>query len=159
MPTLGLLRPFEWGIIIAVDSESDDDLPALERGRPFVAGDSSLVVLVRHAQDTAADLATFGPQDQVPPFLVAVRCWVDASPPHSPTFQVLLNLPSGRVTIGDAEQWDTLELPPGAWSVSARTSPSHCPEQVDLWFQSASLPRLTLRAAPSRSARHMLGRN
>ena len=134
-PELTIRRPFEWGIVLIADSEHGGELPELQRGHPCAAGPSVLIVVVRHAQDTDADLAALDPNDVVPSFEVTVRCWKARPPLESPTFLTELDLSSGSVEIGDADRWDALILAPGRWKVSVKAEPADHPEVVDLWFQ------------------------
>ena len=83
-----------------------------------MAGASVLSVVVRHGQDTEAGLETLGDGDPIPLFE--------------------LQVPSGRIEIGDAEQWDTLHLRPDTWLASARTAPVDHPERLELWFTQRS---------------------
>jgi hypothetical protein len=131
---LEVARPFEWGIVLVCDEQASDDWPSLERGAAFATSSSCLAIVVRHAQDTDADLGSLQPSDPVPPFNVSVRCWVNETPPSDASIRVDLEVPSGRVVIGDAERWDTIDLVPGGWAVSVTTGPVDHPESVDIWF-------------------------
>jgi hypothetical protein len=137
-PVLEVERPFEWGIVVLCDEQSTDVLPALERGDAFTASKAGLVIVVRHAQDSDVDLATVGRSDPISPFMVSIRCWVNTEPPPEATIHAVLDVPSGRVVIGDAEGWDAIDLTPGRWAVRAATTPVDYPEAVKVWFDKAN---------------------
>src|SRR5581483_786068 len=136
-PILEASRPFEWGIVLVCDGQSTDEWPELQRGAAFAASRACLGIVVRHAQDTEADVESLKPSDPVPPFKVAIRCWLDAVPPPDAPIRIALDVPSGRVVVGDAAGWDSIELLPGEWSVCAAPRPFDYPESVDLWFTKA----------------------
>jgi hypothetical protein len=110
----------------------------LERGAAFAASRSCLEVVVRHAQDTDRDLSTLGPSDAVPPFEVLVRCWLNTEPSSDTYIEATLDVPSGRVVVGDAERWDTIQLVPGMWTLRVATTPADHPREVDIWLNQAA---------------------
>lgn len=49
----------------------------------------------------------------------------------------LIDVPSGVVTIGDANFEDVFALPPGRWRVQLSLEPHHNAEHVDVWLSPA----------------------
>jgi hypothetical protein len=133
-PVLELSRPFEWGIVLLCDDRATNDWPSLERGAAFAASRSALEIVVRHAQDTDADLSSLDPSDPVPPFNVLVRCWVGTDPSSHASIESILTMSSCRMVIGDAERWDAIDLAPGEWTVCVATAPADHAEEVSIWL-------------------------
>jgi hypothetical protein len=47
----------------------------------------------------------------------------------------VIDVPSGVLTVGDAEHEDALELGPGRWAVQVGCSPHDFAENVHVWLQ------------------------
>jgi hypothetical protein len=125
-------------LLVLCDECATDDWPDLERGDAFAASRTCLQIVVRHAQDTEVDLSTLVPSDPVPPFEVVVRCWVNATPLPNSRIGGSFDIVSGRLALGDAERWDTIELVPGTWAILAKTNPADHPEVVEIWINAAA---------------------
>ena len=119
------------------DASTSGDWPDLERGAAYAASGTCLQIVVRHAQDTDVDLSTLAPSDPVPPVEVIVRCWVNVAPSPLARIGGSFEIASGRLVLGDAERWDTIDLVPGTWTILARTSPADHPELVEIWITAA----------------------
>jgi hypothetical protein len=123
-------RPFHWGIVLLGDSSADLDLNA-DATDNIRTGRHHLAIAVRHAQDVddEPDVALDQP---IPPFEVTVSCRVQ---PHAETdaqFSAVLNVPSGRISLGDADEEIYFNVSPGGWLVQLTWQPADHPEHVDV---------------------------
>lgn len=109
-------RPFNWGIVVLSDAESTEPLPELAVGRPFAASSRALVIAVRHAQDVDFEAMELGPDDVVPLAMVSVQ--VGPGDRKTADFSCVLDLPSGKLKVGDAEHEDVVALPPGEYTLT-----------------------------------------
>ena len=130
-PTLVLRRSFGWGIVM-VEDEQQRGPPAPE-DTVVTSSKTGLTVTVHHAQDVAFD--GLAPDDPIPGFIVAVDCWRTAAPAGTTViWEGDLDIPLGRLLIGDAEREDVLELTPGRWHVEVAADPADYPGEVAIWF-------------------------
>lgn len=98
-----IVRPWQWGIVIVGDSRGE--LPELEPGVVASIGAEAIVICVRHAQDVVIPEGAAA-DDEVGEATATVHVRVLASfvPPDRPLVcDVTLAIPSGRVSIGDAD--------------------------------------------------------
>jgi hypothetical protein len=126
-------RPFGWGIVLFLDRDSVDvpelsDLPVSQSPRGFV-------VKVRHAQDV--DLDGFAYEDDVPPAEVQILIWLDHEAPGPVTFSCDIEVPSGVLTVGDADHQDALPIGAGLWSVQIDCEPPSHSDRVTVWLRRA----------------------
>ena len=47
----------------------------------------------------------------------------------------MIDVPSGVLTLGDAEHEDVIEIGPGRWTVQVACSPHEFAENVRVWLQ------------------------
>lgn len=92
-----------------------------------------LAVKVLHAQDV--DLRGFEDDEVIPPAEVQVHVLVGARPSSDALFSGVIEVPSGVLTLGDAEAEDALEIGPGRWAVQVGCSPHDFAENVHVWLQ------------------------
>ena len=133
-----LRRAFGWGVFFIGDSQADivEVLP----GAPVLWGDGreAAAVLVRHAQDVDDDvLDALGPDDDVPDVAVTVVVRWGFLAPRPVDAEGWLDVPSGRLTLGDADFEDIFELRPGKWRVQVLLDRPPDPERVDIWISAA----------------------
>lgn len=124
------MRAFAWGIVIIGDADTQE-IPSPDRDNAIVSSDSAVVVQVRHAQDVA------DPDDSE--FLVEVRCTEGSTDRIGMSFDGDILIPSGRLSIGDADHEDTIIVTPGRWRLQVDTQPVERPERVSLWFSPAAV--------------------
>jgi hypothetical protein len=105
-----ITRPFHWGIVIIVGDDRDGDkgVPPFDPGRIVAANDLAVTVSVRHAQDThEVETGADGVESvKVAKATVVVRL-LDSSPTDEGRRQVfsgVIAVPSGRLSIGDADE-------------------------------------------------------
>jgi hypothetical protein len=124
--TTRLRRTFDWGILFVTDSD-ETGLPDFDLAKTVDTTPCAMSIAVRHAQDVEVDNE---------PFLVSVAVHVSAEPPPLAhlTFNGVIDFPSGRLEIGDADETQTIQLSPGRWSVAVEAVPADHPEQVDIWL-------------------------
>jgi hypothetical protein len=103
-------RPFGWGLLLVGDG-ADQELPPLHPGVLVTATSRSIAVSVRHAQDVEPDSAV-----QVCHLRVEVRVGHPAD--RALSFDGVIEVPSGRISFGDADDVRELEVAPGRWRVS-----------------------------------------
>jgi hypothetical protein len=115
----------------------DRQLPQSLEGRSMASGESSVVVSVRHAQDIEGDADDH--------FEVRVRCLRGPADEAELSFDSSISVPSGRLSLGDAEEQAILAVSPGRWRIQVLTIPADHPEQVHM----ADTRRAILSAWPS----------
>jgi hypothetical protein len=103
-------RPFHWGIVVVVGDHWDGEreVPAFDPDRMVVANDFAVTIAVRHAQDT--DEVETG--DDGVEYLKFAEATVVARLLDSPStsegrrgvFSGVISVPSGRLSIGDADE-------------------------------------------------------
>lgn len=115
-----------------ISDEQHWEVPAPD-GSVVTATGSGLLISVHHAQDV--NLEGLADDEPIPGFIVAVDCWRTAAPSGTTViWEGDLDIPSGRLLIGDAEREDVLELTPGRWHVEVAADPPDYPDEVAIWF-------------------------
>jgi hypothetical protein len=124
-------RPFWWGLLLLLDRDASD-VPELTEA---VVSQSAhgLAVKVLHAQDV--DLRGFESDEVIPPAKVEVDVLVGERPRSEVLFSGVIDVPSGVLTLGDAEHEDALEIGAGRWAVQVGCSPHEFAENVRVWLQ------------------------
>ncbi|HCT75307.1 MAG TPA: hypothetical protein DGT23_01670 [Micromonosporaceae bacterium] len=99
-------RPYYWGAIYISDADCQEDFDIDFHGGegPVLSSASHVAVVVTHA-GTAAE----GEAD------VTLDLWVKTQRSEGLPYEVALELPSGRLNVGDADDDDELALWPGLW--------------------------------------------
>ena len=124
-------RPFSWGLLLLLDRDAAD-VPSLDDGLVSASG-SGVAVKALHAQDV--DVSGYPADARVPPPQVEVRVRVEAAlPPAEVCFRGEIDVPSGVLTVGDAEREDALAIGPGRWSVEVACKPREHAEVVRAWL-------------------------
>ena len=103
-----LRRPFYWGIVVIVADDWFGELPVLDAESHVTADDHALIVQVRHSQDTDESGNEYEEEAET---VVTVRLLDDPEPPaegRREVFRGIVNVPSGRLNVGDAEEEATL---------------------------------------------------
>lgn len=124
-------RPFWWGLILLMDRDASE-VPSLTEA-VVSASPSGLAVKVLHAQDV--DSSGFEADEIVPPAQVQVYVHVGDGPQADALFSGEIAVPSGVLTVGDADQEDALEIGPGRWAVQVDCAPREFAEAVRVWLQ------------------------
>lgn len=71
----------------------------------------------------------------IPPAEVQVDVLVGDRPRSEVHFSGVIDVPSGVLTLGDAEHEDAIEIGPGRWTVQVACSPHEFAENVRVWLQ------------------------
>lgn len=124
-------RPFWWGLILLMDRDASE-VPSLTDA-VVSASSSGLAVKVLHAHDV--DLSGFEDEEIVSPAQVQVHVHVGDKPHVDALFSGEIDVLSGVLTVGDAEQEDALEIGPGRWAVQVECAPREFAEDVRVWLQ------------------------
>lgn len=133
-------QPFHWGLLLAYDEDGDFETPELERSGSVVATDSCLAVPVLHSQDMDfPDDA--GPDDVLPWAEVNVTVLVGVPLAEAAEFAGRLRCPSGRLSLGDAEQHRVVEVPPGDLHVQVVRDAGQHAERVHIAVSAAHARR------------------
>jgi hypothetical protein len=130
---LAFSRPFNWGVLFISDSDSAE-MPELGPQGEISSNSHGVAVPVRHAQDVEI---TSQADDVVAPFEVSVRCSSGVSDVRELAFNAVVELSSGLMAIGDAEQEELLRLSPGRYRIQIEADPSFHPEWINVWYSPA----------------------
>lgn len=124
-------RSFSWGLLLVLCRDAGD----LPEFTDAVVSQSphGLAVKVLHAQDV--DLHGFENDQVIPPAEFGVEVLVGDRPPGDVPFSGLIDVPSGVLTLGDAEHQESIEVGAGRWAVYIECSPWEFAESVRLWLQ------------------------
>jgi hypothetical protein len=124
-------RPFSWGLVLLLDRDTSE-IPQLTDS---VVSQSTggMAVKVLHAQDV--DLSGLGADDIVPPAEVEVEIHIGADAPGDVPFSGTIDVPSGVLTVGDADQEHALDLGAGRWAVQVDCEPPEHAERVRVWLR------------------------
>lgn len=126
-------RPFHWGIVVVGDRESTD-IPEIRPDELVASSASEVVVPVRHAQD----VEVVGRQDEeIPFFEVSVSCSPGVVEGQELRFDGIVTLPSGVLSIGDADDEALVPLTPGLHRLQIAVEPRDHSERVHIWYSSA----------------------
>ncbi|MBD3927215.1 hypothetical protein IEZ26_21515 [Nocardioides cavernae] len=131
MNTWQTRRPLWWGLLLLMDREASD-VPALTADVVSFSR-TGLAVKVLHAQDV--DLSGYGGDDVSPPAQVQIEVIFGDGAPESPASSGVIDVPSGVLTVGDAELQDTVEIGPGRWAAQVECTPRENAEKVCVWLQ------------------------
>lgn len=124
-------RPFSWGVLLLMDRDASD-VPSLGDA-PVSAWGRGLAVKVLHAQDV--DATGYLADAAVSPAQVEVQMRIgSALQPGAETFRGAIDVPSGVLTVGDAEREDALAIGPGRWTVEIDCTPPDHAEIVRVWL-------------------------
>ena len=131
MDTWHATRPFWWGIVLLMDRDATD-VPEVTDS-VVSSSDSGVVIKVLHAQDVELGAAPSGAV--MPPALVSIRIRTGVTPPPGIVEAARIEVRSGVLTVGDADQEEPLELGRGRWAVYVDCAPAEFAETVDVWLQ------------------------
>ncbi len=125
------MRPFSWGLVLLLDRDATE-IPQLTDS---VVSHSTkgMAVKVLHAKDV--DLSGLGADDVVPPAEVEVEIHIGTDAPDDVPFSGTIDVPSGVLTVGDAEQENALEIGAGRWAVRVDCEPREHAERVRVWLR------------------------
>jgi hypothetical protein len=131
-PRLHLVRPFNWGLLLISD-HSTHDLPRQPPAAPdtAIATPSAVAINVRHAQDS--DLADAEA-------VVSINVFIGVEPDSAVDFTTELDIASGVLDIGDAEQSERLDLDTGRWRLALVARPAEHPDDVTVWLNRHAQP-------------------
>jgi hypothetical protein len=137
LATITVTRPWHWGIVVLSDPSLGGQIPDVDPSRSVSANKNGLVVVVRHAQD---QVASFDDGFEWAEASVTVRHFSDEPPPGDdrvPMFEGAIDLPTGRLWIGDADGDVQMGGPVGSstvrvlFPVEEQESPAQI--WVDVW--------------------------
>jgi len=124
-------RPFWWGLLLLLDRDTSE-VPELTE-HVVSHSKEGLAVKVLHAQDV--DLSGYEAYDVVPPAEVQVEIYIGDVPSGDVSFSGAIDVPSGVLTVGDADQEDSVHVGPGRWVVQVACEPPEHAELVRVWLQ------------------------
>lgn len=129
--TWEVTRPFWWGMVLLMDRDGTDVPPVTDS--IVSTSDSGLAIKVRHASDV--DLQGVQADEVVPPALVHIYIRTDDRPPPDVPFAGQIVVPSGVLSVGDADEEAALEIGSGPWAVHVDCVPADCAETVSVWLR------------------------
>ncbi len=117
-----LKRPFNWGLLVVCDIKSDETGPVND---PVNATPTAIFILVRHAQDIA--LTAEDPAE--------VTITIQAGPADDValTYEGIIQLPTGVLSVGDADDELPLNLGAGNYLMQIRLDKPDFAETVNIW--------------------------
>jgi hypothetical protein len=137
LTTVTVRRPWHWGIAIISDATIGGQIPEVEAGRPVSANEYGLIVLVHHAQDTddwpeGEEWADDDAEVEWAQASVVLTSWAAVS--DWPDRDVVLydgrlETPSGRLSVGDADEDVVISCPTG--QIRLRVCGDGAPERPD----------------------------
>lgn len=104
LQTTAIKRPFHWGIVILVGDDWTGDIPEIAANSLVSANARAVSVGVRHAQDTDE---YEGEHVRFAEASVAVRLFdavAQTGDSRREVFRGVINVPSGRLCVGDADE-------------------------------------------------------
>ncbi len=121
-------QPFHWGLLTAFDDSTNWKSPGDIREGRVTATDDCLAIPVLHAQDVEFDEST-DPDEPLPEAEVEV---ILTSRPLSGStdYTGLLRCSSGRLQVGDADEYRLVQVPSGDLEVGVRLEPREHAERV-----------------------------
>lgn len=124
-------RSFAWGVFVIADRDSTEWLPTSVGESGVAATGAGVAVRVRHGDDTES---VSGARAQVTLnlFVGERRPSPQSVPAHE--FEV----PSGVVSIGDADAMREVAIRPGRWSVQVVLDDPDRAEVIDIWLTPAA---------------------
>ena len=123
--TLSWSRPYYWGAVYISDAEctTQSDIDFHNGEGPVLFDASGGAVLVTHA-DTGED-----EDDEVH---VNLDVQVKAQPADGMPYEAAFDVPSGRLTIGDADEWEDITLRPGRWLLQFKLDDAEQARRVEI---------------------------
>jgi hypothetical protein len=123
---LSIERPFEWGGLLLADRDAEI-LPEVERGATIGANQNAIWLVVRHAQDFDFTNEELGKP--------TVRVEVSIGLPETPCdFEGIIELLSGHLTVGDADDEQVVEVPSGIYRIQISLDQPNHAEAVHVWL-------------------------
>ena len=133
--TMTIRRPFHWGIVVLIP-EGDAQVPDVDPDAMVSTNGQALVILVRHAQD----VDSFDDDVRWAEAEIVFRLLVEeptSAVPRREVFRGVIDMPSGRLEVGDADGNVVVPAHPGANTVIVTVDPAHpaddlSPEQIQV---------------------------
>lgn len=123
-------RPFHWGVVFVMAEESKGDIPEPVPEQVVTANDAGIAILVRPAQDTdevEGDRIKFAEVE----IGIRLRDATAESDAHRrEVFRGSINLPSGRLNVGDADDETTVMAHRGRNTIVVSVNKDSPPEDV-----------------------------
>jgi hypothetical protein len=107
-------RPFNWGIVMIMGDDWLGELPEIRPDVPVSANERAIIVLVRHAQDSGEIEGDYVKLAETEVVVRRLDEPAAASDSRREVFRGEITTPTGRVSIGDADDWTTAPAHPGA---------------------------------------------
>ena len=128
-------QPFHWGLLIVHDNEADWAVPANVGNGCVAATTSCLAVAVRHSQDVKFydddDGDDEAPLPQAEVDVVLTRRPLEILPDYDGP----LECPTGRLQVGDADEYRVVQVPAGTHRVQVWLEPEVHAERVVIALQ------------------------
>jgi len=123
-------QAFRWGLLLAFDDQAEWALPEGVGSGAILASSTCLAVPVLHAQDV--EVPGDWPEDEaLPEAEVEVRVVLGVIPDEA-EFVGVLECPSGRLNVGDADFSQVLGVPVGLLALSVTREPVKFAESVTI---------------------------
>ena len=137
---LRISRAFGWGLLIIADSTATD-LDDVDPDLPVTWARDHAHVGVRHAQDVDVDDLELDDDDELPEAEVSVTVRLRAAAEDATAFDGVIEVPSGTITVGDADEEEALVVGAGSWRLQIDLDPPEHPTEVDIWVSPAAESR------------------
>ena len=126
-------QPFHWGLLIAHDHDAEWEVPT-KVGKGYVVGTTScLAIPVRHSQDIA--ICDDGDSDAPVPQAEVDVVLTTRPLEEVPDYDGPLQCPTGRLQVGDADEYRLVQVPAGDLLVQVWLDPEEHAERVVIALQ------------------------
>lgn len=133
-----LHRAFGWGVLFIGDATADIVEVDPDTRVTWGNGREAVAVLVRHAQDVDDDvLDGLDDDDEVPDAEVTVVVRWGAEAGRETDADGLIAVPTGLLTVGDADAEERFQLAPGTWRLQLVFDRPQDADRVDVWLSPA----------------------
>ena len=110
-------RPFNWGIVIIAADDWAGDLPEVARDALVAANESAVIIGVRHAQDSGEFDGEFLKLAEAEVVVRRLDGSASSGESRRELFRTVITVPTGRVTVGDADEQVVVSAHRGANAV------------------------------------------
>jgi hypothetical protein len=126
------VRPYRWGAIYAFDHDAEDfPEDSIDSEGAVWATPRWITIGVRHA--FSGPVPDGHPADMAVPLVrVELLVRVQAEPVAEARYDEVIEVPSGILNIGDANENDDVELQPGRWRMQINLDPPAEATKVDI---------------------------
>jgi hypothetical protein len=132
---LKVTRSFGWGFLAISDASHSGDIPELGPGGRVGISPQALGIAVRHALDN--DIHVLDDEGYGVLATVTVLCSAGLASDVALEIDTVMQIPSGRLQVGDPDENAVVELSPGAWRIQVALNPPDHAEEVRVWLSGA----------------------